>query len=75
MGRFTTLELADGAGNIPLHEEPRLAGEPIKDAQFYLDEADRDFFRDELEEALQGYSRAVGIDAGAAAAWCGAPGR
>jgi len=72
MGRFNSLELSGTPQETaPEPEIPAVRGEAPKNAQYFIDRGDRFFFRCEYEAALQEYSRAVGLDAGAAAAWLG----
>lgn len=75
MGRFNALELADipepPSGGPENAGKPCYAGEPVKDAQYFLDRGDRLFFRSVYERALEEYSRAVGLDPGSAPAWQG----
>ena len=75
MGRFNALELADipepPSGGPKDAGKPCYAGEPVKDAQYFLDRGDRLFFRSVYERALEEYSRAVGLDPGSAPAWQG----
>ena len=70
MGRFSSLEI-----NEPPEPEtqsgPQAAGELIKDAQYFLDEGERAFYRMEYEDALRNYSRASGEDTGSIDAWQG----
>lgn len=54
-----------------MQASPCYAGEPVKDAQYFLDRGDRLFFRSVYERALEEYSRAVGLDPGSAPAWQG----
>lgn len=69
MGRFDALELNETPKNIsPVKTS---FGEAIKDAQFFLDSADKHFFRMEYEEALKDYSSAASTDPGAVPAWRG----
>lgn len=72
MGRFNSLELSGNQRETaPEPEAPVVRGETPKGAQYFIDRGDRFFFRCEYEAALQEYSRAVGLDAGAVAAWQG----
>ncbi len=70
MGRFNTLEFGAAPEPAPERAAPG-RGEVLKDAQFFLDDADRMFYRMEYEPALKNYSRAAGIDPGALGAWRG----
>ena len=75
MGRFNSLEFGKNdaaaqttAQNAP---EPKFYGEKIKDAQYFIDAADKAFYCFDYEEALKMYSKALGIDGGAVPAWSG----
>jgi tetratricopeptide (TPR) repeat protein len=72
MGRFHSLEFE--ATPVKSQLEPTekvMAGEAIRDAEFYLNEAKHLYNRRELEPALRSYSKALEIDPGSADAWNG----
>lgn len=71
MSRFESLEFGGGEPRRPDDKPNRPGGEALKDAPYFLDLADRHFYRMEYEEALRDYSAAANIDPGAAAAWIG----
>lgn len=72
MGRFNSLEL-DANPVVPQPEtnERKQFGEAIRDAEFYLKEADLFYNNRDLEPALRSYSKALEIDPGGVEAWNG----
>ena len=72
MGRFNSLELdANPVAPQPEPGERKLPGEAIRDAEFYLKEADLFYNNRDLEPALRSYSKALEIDPGGVDAWNG----
>ena len=72
MGRFNSLEFeASPAAPQPESNENKMSGEAIRDAEFYLQEADQLYNNRDLEPALRSYSKALEIDPGGVDAWNG----
>jgi len=72
MGRFNSLELdVSPAVSQPESSKKKNSGEAIRDAEFYLKEADLYYNNRDLEPALRSYSKALEIDPGGVEAWNG----
>ena len=74
MGRFNSLEFGQQNAAVQAVQnapESKFHGEKIKDAQYFIDGADKAFYCFDYEEALKLYSKALGIDGGAVPAWSG----
>lgn len=72
MGRFNSLEFDNSpAAPQPDSSKKKNFGEAIRDAEFYLKEADLFYNNRDLEPALRSYSKALEIDPGDIDAWNG----
>jgi len=72
MGRFNSLEFETSPASSQSESNiKKNSGEFIRDAEFYLHEADLFYDQRDLEPALRSYSKALEIDPGGIEAWNG----